>query len=194
MTKTNKISTRDRIIQTSKKLFLKQGFGETGLNQIVAEAETVKASLYQHFSSKEELGRCILNEYTQENLMLLEGLIRRNPNPRDFVRSWSKILKREARKNNLHGCAMANFRSQIADKSPDILSEIKDVTGKTLEILENYLEEAKMNGYISKNINPSVEARLLFSAYEGVLQTWRLTGDYKMIDDLVLIADRFYSK
>ncbi|MCC5814277.1 MAG: TetR/AcrR family transcriptional regulator [Leptospira sp.] len=194
MVKANKISTRDRIINTSKKLFLKQGYGETGLNQIVAEAETVKASLYQHFSSKEELGKCILNESTRENLLLLEGLIRKNPNPKDFVKSWCKILKREAKQRNLHGCAMANFRSQIADKAPDILSEIKEVTARTLEILESYLQEAKQNGFLPVAVNPVVEARLLFSAYEGVLQTWRLTGDFKAIDDLVIIADRFYSK
>ncbi|WCL47598.1 TetR/AcrR family transcriptional regulator [Leptospira sp. GIMC2001] len=194
MSKANKLSTRDRIIQTSKKLFLSQGYGETGLNQIVSEAETVKASLYQHFPSKEELGRCILREYTRENLMLLEGLANRYSNPRDFVKYWCKFLKREAKQHNIHGCAMANFRSQIADKAPDILLDIKDVTSRTLQILEKYLLEAKKKGLISDSINPKVEARLLFSVYEGVMQTWRLTGDSNAIDDLVLIAGRLYSE
>lgn len=194
MTKLDKPGAKERIIQTSKRLFLKQGYGETGLNQIVSEAGTVKASLYQHFSSKEELGRYILREYANENLEILKGIALKNPNPIDFVKSWKRILKIEAKKNNLPGCAMANFRAQLSETAPEFVVEIKEMTLKTLHLLEKYLEEAKSKGYIPAKSDTKEDARILFSAYEGVIQMWRLTGDANSIDDLEKIAHRIFHK
>jgi len=48
---------------TAHRLFYEQGYQATGINQIIEEAEVAKASLYQHFPSKE----IILNEYLLAN-------------------------------------------------------------------------------------------------------------------------------
>ncbi|MCZ8238861.1 MAG: TetR/AcrR family transcriptional regulator [Leptospiraceae bacterium] len=189
---TKRISTKERILAVSKILFLKQGYSETGLNQIVAEANTVKASLYQHFKSKEELGKTVLLLYSDENLLLLKELMKKYPKPMDFVLAWMRILKREARKVNLFGCPMANFRSQIANGSPEILSSIHNVTKATIATLTSYLEQAKEAGYIPSHSNPNKDARFLFLAYEGVLQIWRMSGDIRLLDDLVEIAQRIF--
>lgn len=54
---------KERVIATAHRLFYEQGFQATGINQIIEEAEVAKASLYQHFPSKELL----LNEYLLSN-------------------------------------------------------------------------------------------------------------------------------
>jgi TetR/AcrR family transcriptional repressor of lmrAB and yxaGH operons len=187
-----RVSTKERILAVSKILFLKQGYSETGLNQIVAEANTVKASLYQHFKSKEELGKTVLLMYSDENLILLKELMRKYPQPMEFVLAWLRILKREARKVNLFGCPMANFRSQIANGSPEILSSIHNVTKETISTLTIYLQDAQEAGYIPAHANPTKDARFLFLAYEGVLQIWRMSGDIRLLDDLVDIAQRIF--
>jgi TetR/AcrR family transcriptional repressor of lmrAB and yxaGH operons len=188
----SKIPTRERIIRISGELFLRQGYGETGLNQIVAEANTVKASLYQHFKSKEELGTVVLQRYSTENLSLLGELMEKYPNPQDFVNAWVRILKREAKRYHLFGCPMANFRSQISESSPDILSSIQEITETTIEMMKEYLISAQNNGYIKKNKDTEKFARYLFLSYEGVLQLWRLTGDLKSLDDLPDIVQRLF--
>jgi AcrR family transcriptional regulator len=187
-----RISTKERILAVSKVLFLKQGYSETGLNQIVAEANTVKASLYQHFKSKEELGKTVLLLYSDENLALLRELMKKYPEPMDFVNAWLRILKREARKVNLFGCPMANFRSQIANGSPEILESIHSVTQETISTLTLYLQKAQESGYIPEHSNPKKDARFLFLAYEGVLQIWRMSGDIRLLDDLYEIAQRIF--
>ena len=48
---------------TAQHLFYEQGYQATGINQIIEEAGVAKASLYQHFPSKE----IILNEYLLAN-------------------------------------------------------------------------------------------------------------------------------
>ncbi len=46
---------RERIVATASRLFYQQGYNLTGINQIIAEADIARASLYQHFASKQDL-------------------------------------------------------------------------------------------------------------------------------------------
>ncbi|MBL0953921.1 MAG: TetR/AcrR family transcriptional regulator [Leptospira sp.] len=181
--------TKLRLLAVSRNLFLKQGYSETGLNQIVDEAKTVKASLYQHFSSKEELGKEVLKIYSDENLNLLKTLMKRNPKPLDFIKAWVRILSREARMSQLFGCGMANFRAQINSEEVHIRSEIERIANQTIECLSEFLQNSIQNGYISKKVDPHSLAKQLFIVYEGVLQSYRLLDDKKSLDELYKIAE-----
>lgn len=181
--------TKLRLLAVSRNLFLKQGYSETGLNQIVDEAKTVKASLYQHFSSKEELGKEVLKIYSDENLNLLKTLMKRNPKPLDFIKAWVRILSREARMSQLFGCGMANFRAQINSEEVHIRSEIERIANQTIDCLSEFLQNSIQNGYISKKVDPYSLAKQLFIVYEGVLQSYRLLDDKKSLDELYKIAE-----
>jgi len=50
-----KLGVRERIIETASDLFYNQGYNQTGINQIISEAGVAKASMYQHFRSKEDI-------------------------------------------------------------------------------------------------------------------------------------------
>ncbi|TGK81760.1 TetR/AcrR family transcriptional regulator [Leptospira noumeaensis] len=181
--------TRVRLLQVSRNLFLKQGYSETGLNQIVQEAETVKASLYQHFDSKEMLGKEVIRIYADENLTLLKSLMKRNPKPLDFVKAWVRILSREARLSQLFGCGMANFRAQIAPHEVEIQKEIEEIANRTIDCLADYLEEAARNGHLISKVDCRLLAKHLFFVYEGVLQGYRLLADKRSLDELYRIAE-----
>lgn len=49
------LGVRERIIETASNLFYNEGYNQTGINQIIAEANVAKASMYQHFRSKEDI-------------------------------------------------------------------------------------------------------------------------------------------
>ncbi|XDD54117.1 TetR/AcrR family transcriptional regulator [Leptospira sp. WS4.C2] len=181
--------TRVRLLQVSRQLFLKQGYSGTGLNQIVEEAKTVKASLYQHFASKEMLGKEVIRMYSNENLTLLKSLMKRNPKPLEFVKAWVRILSREARLSQLFGCGMANFRAQIAPDEVEIQKEIEEIAHRTIELLAEYLEGSKENGYLNSKVDCRLLAKHLFFVYEGVLQGYRLLDDKKSLDELYRIAE-----
>jgi TetR/AcrR family transcriptional repressor of lmrAB and yxaGH operons len=185
-----KESTKDRILATSFKLFLQQGYSSTGLNQIVEEASTVKASLYQYYNSKEELGRDVLRTYSNNRLELLNTLMLKYPYPLDFVRSWVKILNREAIRSELHGCGMANFRAQITEKDTLILEEIKSIVKVTISRIEEYLEKSMHMKFLKSNSPIKELSQELFYSYEGCLQGYRLLGDRKALNGLYDLAEK----
>ncbi|MBS1664935.1 MAG: TetR/AcrR family transcriptional regulator [Bacteroidetes bacterium] len=45
----------DKIMETANRLFYRQGYNTTGINQIIEEAGVAKGSVYQHFPSKTDL-------------------------------------------------------------------------------------------------------------------------------------------
>src|ERR1700761_1059187 len=46
---------RERILGAPRKLFREQGINSTGMDQLCAEAQVSKRTLYQHFGGKDEL-------------------------------------------------------------------------------------------------------------------------------------------
>jgi AcrR family transcriptional regulator len=55
-------SPRERILNTASILFHKQGYNNTGINQIIADSGVSKASFYDHFKSKDDLCLEFLNQ------------------------------------------------------------------------------------------------------------------------------------
>lgn len=53
-------TARERILSAATRLFCNHGFAATGIDAVVAEAGTAKATLYKHFTSKEELIAAVL--------------------------------------------------------------------------------------------------------------------------------------
>src|ERR1700710_2010269 len=46
---------RERILSASRQLFAERGVNSTGIDQLCAEAQVSKRTLYQHFPGKDEL-------------------------------------------------------------------------------------------------------------------------------------------
>jgi len=57
---------RDRIFETARDLFYRQGIHAVGVETIAAEADTTKMSLYRHFASKDALVAECLREEERE--------------------------------------------------------------------------------------------------------------------------------
>ncbi|EOD00545.1 TetR/AcrR family transcriptional regulator [Caldisalinibacter kiritimatiensis] len=54
---------KKELLNIAEKLFLKQGFDDTSINQIVKEAKVAKGTFYYYFKSKDEILSSILKRY-----------------------------------------------------------------------------------------------------------------------------------
>lgn len=194
----------ERIIATATRLFESQGYAATGINQIIAESKTAKASFYEHFASKELLGKEYLARYGAEHLALIRTLMERAPGPAEFIASWARILKRQLRLKKFYGCPMSNLRAQTADSSPVLKAAVKQLAERTIDLIGDYILRIYRPVGIEKSSGPSTPARLsdttahlaarrIFSAYEGAIHIWQLTGDETALDDIEFMAARVLS-
>lgn len=61
-----KISIKERILKLAKQKFLKNGFYKVSMDNLVQELRTSKSSLYNHFSSKDELIQAVIDDLNYE--------------------------------------------------------------------------------------------------------------------------------
>jgi TetR/AcrR family transcriptional regulator, transcriptional repressor for nem operon len=59
------METRDRLIETARTLFLQNGYGNTGIAQILKTADVGSGSLYHFFPTKEDLLLAVLQKYKE---------------------------------------------------------------------------------------------------------------------------------
>lgn len=116
---------RQRILDSAFRLFHTQGYNSTGINQIIEVASVAKASLYQHFKSKEELAVEYLNVRHTYWFERLKTFIEKERDPDRQVFSAFDFIIDMNEKENFRGCSFLNLLSEIPPGNVTILSVIQ---------------------------------------------------------------------
>jgi AcrR family transcriptional regulator len=173
---------KERILNTACELFYKQGYLATGINQIIEEAGIAKASLYQHFPSKEAL----LTEY------LLRTRVSRQEERTQFVSHLApgkdKLMGlyeyrlQHMQSSNFKGCAFVRIAYELPGLNEDALLQVRthaqhlksfiaaqlqcmkdpfpeDELNEMTDMLLNLYEGAGLQGYIQKSIKPMEDTK-----------------------------------
>jgi AcrR family transcriptional regulator len=119
----------ERIRESARDLFYRQGIRAVGIDEIVTHAGVTKPSLYRSFSSKDELTADYLRHMGEDGLARFDATIARNlADPRGQLRVWLTELQVKASKKDYRGCGTTNAAVEYPDhKHPArrVASDIK---------------------------------------------------------------------
>ena len=101
--------TRDRLVRTTSRLLRKQGYGATGLNQVMAEAQAPKGSMYFHFpGGKEELAAAAVDDFAERVMQRMEtGLAEAATVAEAVAGFFDGYIEHFQRTDFSEGCAVA---------------------------------------------------------------------------------------
>ena len=111
-----KLGVKERINEAASNLFYFQGYNQTGINQIIAEAGVAKASMYQHFRSKEDIAVAYLKGRHVMWMGKLNECIERKNHKKGKVVGCFDYLMEWLTEVNYRGCGWQNI---IADLPKD---------------------------------------------------------------------------
>lgn len=174
MTNKNNISTREKILQTATRLFHEQGFNETGINQIIKEAEVAKASLYYHFPTKEDLCVAYLNERHKTWTNDFNAFIKNKENK--IIAAFDALIE-DNEIHNFRGCSFINMLSQTDAKNSQVLKLLQN---HKLALQQFFKNELKVN-------NPEL-AYQIYSLFENAIiesQLFKSQAPVKRIQSIV---------
>ena len=176
-------SPRSRILNAADRLFYSNGYESTGINRILQEAGAHKLSFYQYFPSKVDLALAYLRRQREAIASLLEVLFQKE-DPLEMVQSWVRILKRQSRKSDFHGCPFANFSAQTLNQGDDFRSELQAAIREWNEMLAAYFENARAAGKLRSKISGQSLARKFLTIYEGNAQLYLITGRSQYLENI----------
>jgi AcrR family transcriptional regulator len=107
----------ERIRETARDLFYKQGIRAVGVDEIVARAGVTKPSLYRSFASKDDLAAACLRDRGEDYLRRFDAALAAHPgDPRAGFRTWLEQLSRKATRPDYRGCALTNAAVEYPER------------------------------------------------------------------------------
>jgi AcrR family transcriptional regulator len=158
-----KEKVRDRIIRVASDLFYKQGFNSTGINQIIAEADIAIGSLYNHFSSKNDLLQAYL---LQEEYLWFEGFqndTAKISGAREKILALIDYRMKLQQTSKFAGCHFIKIISEIGDSNPTISDFVKKHKEKQKELIKTLVTQSENE--------PEIITETIFLLIEGAVVT-----------------------
>ncbi|WP_298325898.1 TetR/AcrR family transcriptional regulator [uncultured Dokdonia sp.] len=157
---------KSRIIETASNLFYKNGYNATGINQIIAEAGIAKATLYNHFKSKEEICLAYLKHKNVSFLEDFEAFTTSKKQGKEQLLAIFDFLTLFYQQKDFNGCWCIKTVSEIPKDNKIIRDEIQ-LQKNTFIALITKLVAANIEG-INKPQTASL-ARQIYLLYESAV-------------------------
>jgi len=136
-------AARERILDAASTAFYRRGIGAVGVDAVVAEAGVAKATLYRHFTSKDELIVAFLRRRDARwRGWLRDAVERLAPAPGDRPLAVFDALGEWFASDDFRGCAFINAAAEIADPGHPARAAVEDHKRLLAEYLDEVLRQA----------------------------------------------------
>lgn len=157
---------RQELIEIASRLFYEQGFGATGIKQIIEEAGIAKGTFYTHFKSKEELGLAWLrarhatwNGWLEQSVDQLPSEAERLLGCFDFLQKWLEDSK-------FRGCAFINTMAEIPQAENPLRAEVE---AHKLQLLRWFQRQAVGHFSSLPKEEANEKGSMFYLLFEGAL-------------------------
>lgn len=172
---------KQNLVRTAMRLFRRQGYASTGLQQIVVESGAPKGSLYHYFpSGKEALGEAAIGMAGGMIREMLSDLAARHSEPKAFLRAYCKVMAGWMEESGFHsGCPVATTLLETAPQSPTITAAGRRAIDEWIDVVAGVLSIAGMGRREARS-----RAQLIIAAMEGALILSRIRRSARPILDV----------
>ena len=166
-----KASNRDRILEAGLKVMTRKGYVGAGVRDIVAEASAPQGSFTNHFRSKEEFAREVLDLYfDQTKRAVAEALDDRRLKPRERLRRYLDIITdRLAGAAFSRGCLIGDFSIEAAPQSESLRTRLAEIFAEWRAPFAACIAEGQSAGEIPATFAPEELAEFLLASWEGAI-------------------------
>jgi TetR/AcrR family transcriptional repressor of lmrAB and yxaGH operons len=163
---------RERLVQTAVRLFRRQGYASTGLQQILEESGAPRGSLYHYFpGGKESIGEAAVVRAGRQVAEMLEGLAAAHRAPSAFVKAYCRQYADWMEESGFRaGCPLATTLLETAPVSEPITAAGLEAVESWTRIVAGVFERAGSPPRVARR-----RAEFTVAALEGALVLARVT-------------------
>ena len=169
-------ATKDRIIRTAHDLFYERGFHAVGLDAILADVGLTKTTFYNHFETKEDLVRAVLDWHDRWWQDEFRALLRKHggDKPKDQLLSVADALEEVMQCGEFNGCFFVN----VAVQFPQAHDPAHQAAAAHKQRMESIIHE--IAGYAGAD-DPQAIAAEISLVMEGAYVTRQVTAKSNVI-------------
>ncbi|MCB1144805.1 MAG: TetR/AcrR family transcriptional regulator [Leptospiraceae bacterium] len=184
----------EQILEDAMKLFWKNGFHATSMDDLVNHLGINRSSLYNSFGGKKNIFLNGLKLYQDQNLQHLKSILESEASPKKgFKKLFESAIHSLSKDSDQKGCFLVNSSTELLPGDTEIKEFLIENKRKIEEIFTNYLKEGMKKKEIHKIKHPEELATFLFTLYNGigVVSKLEITPDQSnfMIDKLLKIFE-----
>jgi TetR/AcrR family transcriptional repressor of nem operon len=170
-------STRDHILATGRSLVAQRGFAGMGLNELLKTASVPKGSFYHYFSSKEDFGSKLLEQYMSQYMSRLDDILTtEGPNARArLMQYWSLWTSSQTSGDACVQCLIVKIGAEISDVSEEMREILEDGTRQIGTRLSQAIVDGQKDQSISLAVEPDLLGAALYEMWLGASLMAKLT-------------------
>ena len=133
---------RERLLGTATKIFYAEGIHSVGVDRIIAEAQVTRATLYRHFTGKEELVLAYLDVADRGIRSQVANAREGAGSPADEVRAVAAAIADGISSPGFRGCAFLNAVAEYPDPAHPVHQAVLAHRQWFLETMTDLLAQA----------------------------------------------------
>ena len=169
-------SLRERILDAGLKVMFRKGYVGAGVRDIVAEAPAPQGSFTNHFRSKEEFAREVLDRYFDDlKGVVAEALQDSSRTPRQRLKHYLDIITdRLAKAEFSRGCLIGDFSLEAAPQSEMLRTRLANIFIEWRAPFAACIAQGQATGEIPATFAPEDLAEFLLSSWEGAILSMKV--------------------
>lgn len=187
----NPAHTRQRLLDATVRLVLRQGFNASTVDQICAEAGVTKGSFFYHFKTKDDIGKAAIGCFADMGNRLYAAAWEENPaaGPLEQIhRLFEIMIGFTGHPDDPCVCAVGMMAQEMAATHPEIRDECARYLGIWTEMMRERLEAAKQLHRPARDFDAEKVAWYLNSLWQGSMLVAKTVKGPELIADNIRLA------
>ena len=161
MARETKESIREKILAAAEKRFWRYGIKKTTIDEIAADADVGKGTVYLHFESKEEIGLAIITHYKEQ--ILIEQQAAAADRSITVLDRMKRVLSLPVMSAHERCQQSPLVLEIILAVKPQLSVRIRDLFEQEVVLIQDLIEEANRTGEMHAT-DPAQAARVIKTA------------------------------
>lgn len=177
--KTEKKSTKERLIDTATDLIWKSSYGAVSVDDICKEADVRKGSFYHYFPSKIDLAVAAMDNAYGEFKEIMQEIfdpaippLQRFENMADYgFKHQQEVAERYGM---VCGCPFMSLASEMAPQDPVIRSKVEQILMRKMHYYQAAIQDLVDEGLLAEDTDIEAKAMKIYTFIMGQLMVARI--------------------
>lgn len=176
-----KVTVKDKILETAASLFYHQGYVQTGINQIVAEAGIAIGSLYKHYKSKSDLLYSYLEQEDMRFFTVIEEQLALKKTPREQLIAFIDYRVNLQKASNYAGCHFIKINAEVGRADDQVQKIVQKHKEKQKALIKQLITEIKP---VNSPLDTKQLSEIIFVMIEGAVVTASINGNAHSLEEV----------